>query len=72
MSGCLSGEGFGEHLFRQDFAEVEQQVFDVGQFGSPGRPLRAIELLDQVFGHALDIGTYIFYQRRALLGIRHP
>ncbi len=72
MRGRLPGEGFGEYLFRQDFAEVEQEVFDRGQLGSPGGPLGAVELIDQVFGHALDIGPYFFHQRAALLGIRHP
>jgi hypothetical protein len=72
VAGGLPGEGLGEDLFRQDFADVEQQMFNLGKSGSPGRPLRPVELIDQVFRHALDIGPYFFYQRGALFGLRHP
>ena len=72
MAGSLPGEGLGEDLFRQDFAEIDQEVFDLGEPGSPGRPLRAVELVDQVFRHALDVGPYFFHQRSPLFGLRHP
>jgi hypothetical protein len=72
LTGCLPGKGFGEHLFRQDFAELKQQMFQVSQLRSPGRPVRTVELLDEVFGHPFDIGADIFHQRSAFLEIRHP
>jgi hypothetical protein len=72
VGGGLPGEGLSEDLFGQDFAEVEQEMFDLGEGGSPGGPVRAVELIDQVFGHALDVGPHFFYQWCALLGSRHP
>jgi len=67
----LAGHGLGEHLFGQDLAEVEQELFDLGKLGSPGRPVSAVELVDEVFGHALDIGPHFFHLRSALSGVRH-
>jgi len=72
VGGCLPGESLRESLFGQDFAEIEQEVFDVGELGAPRRPVRAVELIDKVFGHAFDIGPYFFYLRGALLGLSHP
>ena len=51
----LLGEGQVEHLLGKDFADFEEDVLDVGELGPPGRALRTVELLDQVFGNALDV-----------------
>jgi hypothetical protein len=71
VGGGLSGEGLGEGLFGQDVAEFEQELFDVGELGAPGWPVGAVQLLDEVFGNALDVGAYFFHQRSPLLGLRH-
>jgi hypothetical protein len=71
VGGSLAREGFGEGLFGQDVAELEEELLDVGEFGAPGRPLGTVELLDEVFGDALDVGTHFFHQRTPLLGRRH-
>jgi hypothetical protein len=72
VGGGLASQGFREDLFRQDFAEFEQEVFDLGELGSPRGPVRAVELLHKVFGDALDIGPHFFHQRGALLRVGHP
>jgi hypothetical protein len=68
----LAGEGQVEHLFGKDFPDFQEEVFDVSQLGAPGRTVGAVELIDKVFGNALDVGPYFFHQRSALLGFRHP
>jgi hypothetical protein len=68
----LLGEGEVEHFLRKDFADFEEEVFDVGELGPPSGALRAVELLDQVFGDSLDVGAQFFHLRGALLGSRHP
>jgi len=55
--GSLLGEGQGEHFLCEDFADFEENVFDLGELGPPGGALGAVELLDQVFGDPLDIGA---------------
>jgi hypothetical protein len=71
VSGGLAGEGLGENLFSQDVADFEEELFEVGEFGAPGRPVGAVELRDEVFGDALNVGTHCFHQRSPLLGRRH-
>jgi hypothetical protein len=68
----LAGEAQVEHPLRQDVADFHQEGFEVGQGGAPGRAVGAVELIDQVFGDALDVGPHRFRLRRALLGSRHP
>jgi hypothetical protein len=62
----------GRSLLGEDFADFEEEVFDVGELGPPSGALRAVELLDQVFGDSLDVGAQFFHLRGALLGSRHP
>jgi hypothetical protein len=44
-----------EHFLREDFADFEEDVLNVGELGPPGRTLGTVELLDQVFGNPLDV-----------------
>lgn len=53
----LTGEGLGQHFFRQDVAQLDEDGFDVGELGSPGRAVRAIELIRKVFADAFEIGA---------------
>src|SRR5262245_58607806 len=55
-SGLLR-EGQVEHLLGKDFADLEEDVFDLGELGAPGGALGTVELLDQVFGDPLDVGA---------------
>src|SRR5207302_2913146 len=68
----LSGEGAVEHLFGQDFADFQEEVFDVAEGGAPGRAVGTVELVDEVFGDPFDVGPHLFRFRRALVGSRHP
>jgi hypothetical protein len=68
----LAGEGEVEHLLGQDFADFQEEVFDVGEGSAPGRPLRAVKLIDEVFGDTFDVGPHLFRFRRTLLGSCHP
>jgi RHS repeat-associated protein len=75
----LLGKGFGlvgqgqiEHLFSKDFADFQEEVFDVGKLGPPRRTGRAVELIDKIFGNTFDVGPYFFHQGGAFLGLSHP
>ena len=62
--GYFSADPFeqgGEALERRPFANVDDQVFELRQFGPPGGPLRSPEAVRQVFGDALDVSTRFFY-----------
>ena len=72
LGSGLSGEGIGEHRFAQHLADGDEEVLDLGQLGPPGGAVGAIELVDQVFGHAFDVGPDFFHLGGALLGWRHP
>ncbi|MFO0844616.1 MAG: hypothetical protein U0797_19840 [Gemmataceae bacterium] len=56
-----------EHFLGEDLADVEEEVFDFGQGGAPGRPVGAVELIDEVFGDAFDVRTHFVYLRTPLL-----
>jgi hypothetical protein len=51
----LLGEGQVEHLLGKDFADLEEDVFNLREFGTPGGALGTVELLDQIFGDPLDV-----------------
>src|SRR5262249_34328570 len=53
----LLREGQVEHLLGKDFADFEEDVFDLGELRAPGGSLGTVELLDQVFGDPLDVGA---------------
>src|SRR5262249_5610957 len=73
VSGCgLLGEGQVEHLLGKGFADLEEDVFDLGELGPPGRARGAVQLLDEVFRDSLDVGAQFFYLGGALRGSRHP
>jgi hypothetical protein len=67
----LSSESFSKGFFGQEVAEFKQELLEVGELGAPGRPVGAVELVDEVFGDALDVGTHFFHLRSPLLGLRH-
>ena len=71
MRGGLAGEGFGQHLLGEDAAEVEEEVFKVGQGGAPSGAVRAVELVHQVLGDAFEVGTNFFDLGTPLFGTRH-
>jgi len=72
VGGGLPRQGVGQHLLAEQFANGDEQVLDLGQLGPPGRAVRAVELVDQVFGDAFDVGPDLFYLGGALFGSRHP
>src|SRR5437016_12543326 len=72
MHSRLAFQGQVQQLFAEDFTDIQTQVFDLSKFGAPGRTLRAIELVSQVFRNTLEVGPYIVYFLGALLFSRHP
>ena len=72
MGGGLPRPGVGQPLLAEQLADGDEQILDLGQLGPPGRAVGAEELVDQVFGDALDGGADFFYLCGALLGSPHP
>jgi hypothetical protein len=68
----LAVQGEIEHVFGEQFADLEEEVFDGGQGGSPRRAIGPVELVDEVFGDAFDVGADFFHLGRAFLGASHP
>jgi hypothetical protein len=68
----LAGEAEVEHAFGEDFADFQEEVFDVGKGGAPGGSVGAIELIDEVFGNALDVGADLFGFGGVFFGSCHP
>jgi hypothetical protein len=61
-----------EHLLREDFADFDDEVFELSQFGAPGGTLGSPEAIGQVFGDAFDIGARFFYLWTPFLVACHP
>ena len=51
----LLRQGQLEHLLAKEFADFEEDVFDLGELRAPSGALGTVELLDQVFGDPLDV-----------------
>ena len=48
-------QGHLKHLFGQQGTNVEADLFQFREFGSPGEAVGPIELIDQVFGDAFQV-----------------
>src|SRR5579862_1488279 len=59
--GSLPCQRLLEHFLRQDLAYGRDGRFQFGELGSPGQTVGSVETLDQVFGHALDVGNLFVY-----------
>jgi hypothetical protein len=69
--GGLAGQGGLEHGLGEDGADVEEEVFDLGEGSTPGRPLGAVDLVDEVFGDPLQVRSNFIHEGGWLLGSRH-
>ena len=59
----LTSQGSVEHGLGEDRADVEKEVFDLGQRGAPSRSLGSVELIDEVFGDSLEVGSHFVHLR---------
>jgi len=71
-TGGLAGQGLLEYFFRQKLTNGRGRRFDLGKLGSPRRSGGAINAIDQVFCHTLDVGNGFFHLRGRFFGFRHP
>src|SRR5262249_19308865 len=58
--GCLAGQGFVEHLLREDLAEFQEEGFDLGELGAPGGTVGPVGLIDQIFWHRPRLSAALF------------
>jgi hypothetical protein len=68
----LAFEAKCEHLFGEDFADLDDEVFELRQFGAPGGSFGSPETIRQVFGDAFNIGARFFHLLTPLFGACHP
>ena len=68
----LAFECLGEHFFREDLSDRDDQVFQLGELGAPGQPLRAIDSIDQAFRHAFDVRPHRLNRRGNFFLACHP
>ena len=61
-----------EHLLGQNFADFNDQVFQLRQFGAPLRSLRSPDAVRQVFGDAFNVGPDFFYFLTPFLSACYP
>src|SRR3954447_5588764 len=61
-----------EDFARDDLADLDGEFFQVVEGGAPGRTFRPPELVDGVFGGALEGETYLIDRRSNVHGLRHP
>jgi hypothetical protein len=50
-------------LLREDVAQGDDEVFELGQFGTPGWTLRTPQLVGKVFGDAFEVTAVFFHLR---------
>jgi hypothetical protein len=72
LGGGLAGEGVIEHFLGEDGTHSQEHVFDLRERSPPGRAVGAIELVDEVFGDALDVRSHFFYLWSRFLCPCHP
>ena len=68
----LPFQGHGQYLLREHLLNLHEEVFQVSQFGAPGRPVGSPETVGQVLGDTFDIGPDFFHLRGARLITCHP
>ncbi len=68
----LAAEELREEFLGEDFPELDEEVFQVGEGSSPGRSFRAVELGGEIFGDAFQIRSGVFDLGRSGCGTRHP
>ena len=61
-----------EQLFGEDFADLDDEVFELRQFGAPRRPLGSPNAVRQVFGDALKVSACFFYLLTPFFSACHP
>jgi hypothetical protein len=72
LGGGLAGEGVIEHLLGEDGTHSQEHIFDLRESCPPGGAVGAIELVDEVFGDALNVRSHFFHLRSRFLWPRHP
>jgi hypothetical protein len=68
----LGLDGLLEDFASDDLADLNGEVLEIVERGAPGGAFRSPELVDGVFGGALEGETYLIEQRGDVQGLRHP
>jgi hypothetical protein len=48
-------QGLGAHAFREDLADRDHDVLQLGERRPPGQTVGAVEAIDQALGHAFEV-----------------
>src|SRR5262249_22354914 len=75
----ILGEGVGlarqgeiEEGFAEGLGQAQRDVFEGREGGAPGRPIRAVTAVGQVFGRAFEQAAAIVHLTRRFFGAAHP
>jgi hypothetical protein len=68
----LAFEAEFEHLLGEDFANLDNEVFELGQFGTPLGPPGSPEAVRKVFGDAFEVSARFFYLWTPFFITCHP
>jgi hypothetical protein len=61
-----------EHLFRDHLSKHDNEVLDLRERGTPGRPVRSPDTIDEVFCHTFEIGANRIDMRGRVFDEGHP
>jgi hypothetical protein len=70
--GSLTFQAEFEHLLGEDFANLDDEVFELRQLGAPRWPLGSPKAIRQVFGDAFDVNARFFYLLTPFFDACHP
>src|SRR6516165_7875323 len=69
---CLAFQAQFQHPLRENFANLDDQVFEFSQLRAPRRPFGSPEAVGKVFGDTLDVRADFFYLGAPLFAACHP
>jgi hypothetical protein len=61
-----------KHFLGQDFTNLDDEIFELGQLGAPRRPLGSPEAIRKVLGDPLDVIADFFYFLTPFFVACHP
>src|SRR5271165_3740913 len=71
-SGCLAFQSKFQHLLREYFTNVHDEILQLTELGAPPRPGGPPKAVREVFRDPLDVTADFFYLLTPFLGARHP
>ncbi len=65
-------ESLLKHPLGENVLDVDEEIFDLSEFGPPRRTVGPPDLIDEIFGDAVQVRADFVDARAGLFGERHP